>query len=102
VDKVPPDVTCPDTVVVEKYNTIYNRTNITISNVARAWDLSGLFGNQITYKLSLSSSDGTVPLRHFVNITARAFDFYGNSGSCHFLYEAKSELNFLLVILSNV
>ncbi|XP_061181064.1 uncharacterized protein LOC133189681 [Saccostrea echinata] len=93
-DTTPPDVTCPDTVVVEKYNTIYNQTNITLSNLVTAWDRSGILNNQISYSVNLerfsdAAMPGVIPVRHFVNITAKANDTYGNEGSCDFLYEAK-------------
>uniref|UniRef100_K1RC33 Fibropellin-1 n=1 Tax=Magallana gigas TaxID=29159 RepID=K1RC33_MAGGI len=85
VDDIPPDVTCPDEVVVEKYNTISDRANISVIQRATAWDYSGT--SPISYHYEGRRSE--LPLRHFVNVTASASDSKGNTGTCHFLYEGK-------------
>lgn len=88
VDDIPPDVTCPDEVVVKKYNTKLDQANISISHIATAWDYSG--SGPISYHYDGRYS--ALPLRHFINVTASASDSKGNTGTCNFLYEGKSKL----------
>ncbi|XP_022316517.2 uncharacterized protein LOC111120118 isoform X1 [Crassostrea virginica] len=91
VDDIPPDMICPDSVVVEQYSTKSNHTNISIANRASASDYSGI--QNISYQI-LNNNGYSLPVRHFINVTAKATDGKGNTGSCHFLYEAKrADLN---------
>ena len=91
VDDIPPDMICPDSVVVEQYSTKSNHTNISIANRASASDYSGI--QDISYQI-LNNNGYSLPVRHFINVTAKATDGKGNTGSCHFLYEAKSKSHF--------
>lgn len=93
VDDIFLDVICFDEVVVEKYNTIFDRVNIFVIQRVIVWDYSGI--SFIFYYYEGRRSEFF--LRYFINVIVLVFDSKGNIGICYFLYEGKSKLFFEFV-----